>query len=415
MAQSEDYLTNVEGIGLSSDLRDLIARARQIGETSIGPSARSVDEGRKFPREAMAALHASGLTALYVPKVEDGAGLDPLASILPQVLIAMEVSAWCSSTSQVYGAHCAVLRQIGVLGDATLKRFFHREAVEGRFFASFGAEANADRFALGSRIEADGADYRLNGRKHFATSSTGSSWAMWLSLASDNTLKLPLVDLRGEGITIVDNWAGIGQRGTGSGVAVAENTSVPASFVMETSNPAFRMAFFENITNLVFAAQFAGIAMGAYRTALAHVRERTRPWRGLESASKDPFIRLRVAEMAIKINAARQLVIHAARVFEHHAQNPEFDALSGVATAQAKVIATEAALDVTSTIFQVMGASSATTTHGFDRYFRDARTLTLHDPVDRRRELIGMFDLGSDQDDLSIAPSAPATAAESAA
>ena len=415
MSELQDYLTKVETIGLDPELLKPVLATRRIGGSIIAPVAKSVDEDRRFPQESMDALHAEGLTTLYVPQARGGAGLDPVTSMLPHVLIAMELSAWCSSTGQVYGAHVSVQRQLGMLASEDMKQFFDREALEGRYFASLGAEPGANRFAIGSRLEKCGADYRLNGRKQFATSSTGSAWAMWMSITPDDAIILPMVNLRAPGITVVDNWEGVGQRGTGSGIALAENAPVVATHIMETNHPAFRLAYFENVSNLIFAAQFVGIATGAYRAALGYVRERTRPWRGVESPSQDPYIRLRVADMAIKINAARQLVIHAARVFEHGAMNHDADMLTGVAVAQAKIMATETALEVTTNIFQVMGASSATTTHGFDRYFRDARTLTLHDPVDRRRELVGMYELGSTEGSFSIAPSAPVPLREPAA
>src|SRR6476620_9194291 len=116
-------------------------------------------------------------------------------------------------------------------------------------------------------------------------------------------------------------------------------------------------------------------AWGAYRNAIAYVKTKTRPWKGLSSATQDPFIRLQVADMDVKIGAARQVVIQAARIFEHSSGAAERDSLCATAVAQAKVAATETALDVTSAIFQVMGASSATATNGFDRYFREPARL----------------------------------------
>jgi alkylation response protein AidB-like acyl-CoA dehydrogenase/acetyl esterase/lipase len=398
MNEDQDYLSQVEGIGLPPQHLELVRRVRQVGREIIGPAAPAVDSDRRYPHEAMAALHAAGLTTLYVPERAGGLGLSAASSILPQALITMELSAWCSSTAQIYGAHCNVLRYVSILGGDELQSIFHKQAVDGLFFGAFGSENNADRFALGSRMQPDGADYRLTGKKHFATSSTGSSWAYWLSLTHDGRLLMPMVDLRAPGITIIDNWMGVGQRGTGSGVVVADNVHIPAGHVMWGESPENRPSLFENAMNLIFAAQFAGLAIGAYRTAIAYVREKARPWRGLTSATQDPFLRLRVADMAVKINAARQMVIHAGRAFEQFAADASFDPLTAIAVSQAKVITTETALDVTSGIFQVMGASSATTTYGFDRYFRDARTLTLHDPVDRRRELIGSIELGSAED-----------------
>ena len=398
MTEPEDQLTKVESVDLPPEQVELIRRVRQVGAEVIGPLAQEVDTERRFPREAMTALHAAGLALLYVPKAAGGTGLDPATSILPQMLVQMELASWCSSTAQVYGSHCAVLRYIGLLGSDTLRDFFYNEALEGRFFASFGSEGNANKFAIKSGLERVGSHYKLNGRKHFATSSTGSSWAFWVCMTPDGQMIMPIVDLRAPGITVIDNWMGVGQRGTGSGVVEAKDVVVPADHVLTSDHPAYRIVLIENAVHLNFAAIYTGIAMGAYRTAISYVREKTKPWRGLDSAPRDPYLRLRVADMSVQINAARQLVIHAARIYEKFAENPAADSIAAVAVAQAKVMATQAAVEVTSEVFQVMGASSATTAYGFDRYFRDARTLTLHDPVDRRRELIGAMELGSERD-----------------
>lgn len=413
MTELHDYLTRVEAIDITVEQAELIRRVRKVGAETAGPAAKDVDTDRRFPSEAMAALHAAGLNALYIPKASGGLGFAPTA-VLPQVLMQIELASWCSSTAQVFASHCAVQRYMGMLGSDTLKAFFYKEAVDGRYFASFGAEANADKFAIKSTLERVDSDYRLNGRKHFATSSTGSSWAFWVSVTPEAELIMPIVDLRAPGVTIIDNWMGVGQRGTGSGVVVAEDVAVPADHVLRSDHPAFRMVLIENAVHLNLAAIYVGIGLGAYRAALSYVREKAKPWRGVDSAAQDPFLRLRVADMAVKINAARQLVINAARVYETFAQTPDADPLTAVAVAQAKVMATEASLEVTSGIFQIMGASSATSAHGFDRYFRDARTLTLHDPVDRRRELIGAVELGSDRDFAETLLAEPGVAAATA-
>lgn len=392
-----DYQAMVEEIDLAPEHVEVLRRARKVGADIVGPAAKEVDTYRRFPREAMDGLHTAGLTALYVPKALGGMGISPLAP-MAQTLIQMEVASWCSSTSQLYGATCNTLRYISMVASPPVKEFFQREALQGHFFAAFGAESNTDKFAIKSKLEGTADGYRLNGRKNFATSSTGATWAGWVSITPDGEVVMPIVDIRSPGITVIDNWNGVGQCGTGSGVVEAEMVAVPSDHVLKTNDPGFRMSLMENAVHLNFAAIYAGIAMGAYREALTYVREKARPWRGLESATQDPYLRLRVADMATKIKAARIMVINAAKVYEKFADDAGADPVIAVAVAQAKVIAAETALDVTSNIFQVMGASSATTAHGFDRYFRDARTITLHDPIDRRREYIGTIELGSDRD-----------------
>ncbi|WP_233567726.1 acyl-CoA dehydrogenase family protein [Cohnella faecalis] len=91
--------------------------------------------------------------------------------------------------------------------------------------------------------------------------------------------------------------------------------------------------------------------------------------------------------------ASRQLVLHAARLLQAYQETPELLPSVRAAASHAKIIATETALEVTSGIFQTMGARAATRENNFDMYYRNARTLTLHDPVDKHRETVGRLQL----------------------
>lgn len=401
MNEFQDYLAKVESLGFTPEQNAVLQLYRDAGREVIGPAGRQVDQDRVFPRASVDALRARELIGLCIPKAYGGLGAGSPGDQVLLMAATMELASWCSSTSQVMSAHNACMQLVAAVGTEAQKRFFFGEALQGHLFATFGAEANANRFMIGSKIAPAGDGFALTGRKHFATSSTGAKWALWVAVNDEGELLLPIIELAAPGVTVTDNWAGIGQRGTGSGVAAAESVAVPAANVLDASHPNFRDGS-TTMGNLQFAAQFTGMAIGAYRSALAYVRDKSRPWKGLEHASEDPFIRLRVADMSVKIQAARAMVLQAAQVLKIYEDDPSMDELVAVGVSQAKVMATEAALDVTSQVFQVMGASSATTTHGFDRFFRNARTLTLHDPVDRRREMIGMHELGFVAPDVLI-------------
>jgi alkylation response protein AidB-like acyl-CoA dehydrogenase len=419
MNEFQDYLAKVESLGFTPEQNAVLQLYRDAGREVVGPNGRQVDQDRVFPRASVDALRGRGLPGLCIPKAYGGLGAGSQGDQLLLMAATMELASWCSSTSQVMSAHNACMQLVAAVGTEAQKQFFFGEALQGHLFATFGAEANANRFMIGSKIAPSGKGFALTGRKHFATSSTGAKWALWVAVNDAGELLLPIIELAAPGVTVTDNWAGIGQRGTGSGVAAAENVAVPAAHVLDALHPNFRDGS-TTMGNLQFAAQFTGMAIGAYRSGLAYVRDKSRPWKGLEHASEDPFIRLRVADMSVKIQAARAMVLQAAQVLKTYEDDPSMDELVAVGVSQAKVMATEVALEVTSQVFQVMGASSATTTHGFDRFFRNARTLTLHDPVDRRREMIGMHELGFAGPDVLIikasghAGAAPAGAAPAA-
>ncbi|OMF38324.1 hypothetical protein BK133_02010 [Paenibacillus sp. FSL H8-0548] len=375
----------------------ILQQARGLGERYLGPAAWQVDQDARYPHEAIHSLIEAGLTSITVPTNAGGLGAGFGGDVLLLPLVLMELAAWCSSASQVFTLHNTGVQLVHALGNSEQQSyFFDQVAGEGKLFASFGSEAGADRFKLGSELAAVEGGFCMNGTKIFATGSTGAKWAIWRSVRSDiegtqeERFTMPIVDLAAAGVTVIDDWDGIGQRGTGSGTVKAENVFVPNEHVIGSSGEFSRVQDFFNIQfHIHFAAQYVGIAAGALRDALVYVKEKSRSWTVGAAAADDPAIQLRIGEMDAKLAAARQLVLRAARLLQAAQDNSDLYASAALASSQAKVVATSVSLEITSDVFQLMGARAATRKYGFDRYFRNARTLTLHDPVDKQRELLG--------------------------
>jgi alkylation response protein AidB-like acyl-CoA dehydrogenase len=384
--------------GLTERQLQVTEQLRLLGEEHIGPAALKVDREGRYPHEAMDALKQAGLAALAVPEAAGGGGAGYGGDVVLLPLALMEIASWCSSTSQVFTLHNTGVQLVHALGDAAQRQYFFREATEGAvWFASFGSEAGANRFAMQSSLTKVDGGYRLNGEKIFATGSPGAKWAIWRAVptaAAEKTagesMLLPLVELSAPGITVIDDWDGIGQRGTGSGRVKAEQAFIPANHVIGKPGAYQSVeAFFNTQFHIHFAAQFVGIAAGALREAIAYIKEKSRPWTPGTATVDEASVQLRLGEMDVKLEAARQLVLRAARLLGAAQRQPELYAAAAIAASQAKVLATSASLELTSDLFQLMGARAATRSFGFDRYFRNARTLTLHDPVDKQRELLG--------------------------
>jgi alkylation response protein AidB-like acyl-CoA dehydrogenase len=386
----------VEQLDLTPEQARVLRKVRELGRTRIGPAARRVDEEADYPYEAVEALVEAGLTALAVPAAYGGAGAGYGGDVVLLPLVLMEIASWCSSASQVLALHNSAVQYIHALGTEEQKRYFFGEVTEGRLFGSFGSEDHARVPRVRSSLTRVEGGYLLNGTKKFATGSPAAKWAFWHSILAEEAhldqpkLLMPVVELAADGVTIHGDWDGIGQRGTGSGTVTAQNVFVP-DFQVIGYPGAFTdlQTFFGAQFNVHFAAQFTGIAFGAYREALHYVREKLA--RGGTGA--DSVLALRLGELSAKLTAARQLVLHAARVLEASRTDEVLVTAAAVAASEAKIVTTDIALQVTTDIFQVMGARSATKAHGFDRFYRNARTLTLHDPVDQHRINVGMLQL----------------------
>ena len=363
--------------------------------------AKQVDQERTYPFSSIDALREAGLISLAVPKKYGGHGAGYKGNVVLLPLVLMELASWCSSTSQVIALHNSGVQLVHALGNEEQKAFFFNEVVQGHLFGSFGSEAGANRFKMNNTIQKTDNGYLLNGTKIFATGSPGAKWAIWRSVSIDSegnqneNYMTPIVDLTSPGITVIDDWDGIGQRGTGSGKVVADDAFIPENHIAgEMGDYPLAEPFFNIQFHIHFAAQFVGIAKGALREATEYVKESARPWSDAKTAAEDPVTQLRIGDMAAKLAAAEQLVLHAAQLLQSYDLHPERRKAIEMAATHAKIIATETSLDVTNSIFQVMGARAATQGYNFDMYYRNARTLTLHDPVDRQRQLAGKFQLG---------------------
>ncbi|ANY67258.1 hypothetical protein BBD42_12845 [Paenibacillus sp. BIHB 4019] len=404
MFNDELLLQLVEQTEYTQRQAELLAQLRRIGKQSIGPAAIQVDNEGTYPYSSLAALKSEGLQNLSVPGAFGGFGAGYKGDAVLLVLALMELASWCSSTSQVFALHNTGVQLVHAMGDAGQQRFFFEEVRRGHLFGSFGSEAGANRFVLANTLRKAEGGYRLNGKKIFATGSPGAKWAFWRSVSDDapgnqdERYMMPIAELNGAGITIHNDWDGIGQRGTGSGTVIAEDAFIPEAHVMGGPGAyAAHAPFFAAQFHIHFAAQYVGIAIGAFREAAAYLKEKARPWSEAKTAAEDPIAQLRVGEMAAKLSSAQQLVVRGARLLQAvnvRQGDPELHRAVQAAASHAKIIATDTALDVTNAIFQIMGARSATRSCNFDRYYRNARTLTLHDPVDKQREAAGKHELG---------------------
>ncbi|WP_171056046.1 acyl-CoA dehydrogenase family protein [Paenibacillus sinopodophylli] len=375
----------------------LLQQVRKIAEHEIGPAAWLVDHEARYPQEAMEALKAAGLIGAAVPEAAGGHGAGYGGDVVLLPLLLMELASWCSSASQVFALHNTGVQLVHALGSEKQQSFLFNEVIgKGQLFASFGSEASADRFKLGSELSIIQGGYLLNGTKIFATGSPAAKWAIWRSVLSEASgsqeerFRMPIVDLEASGITIKDDWDGIGQRGTGSGTVVAVNVFVPNEHLIgDTAGYGKVQLFFNTQFHIHFAAQYVGIADGALREAVQYLKAKSRSITAGIPVIEESLIQVRIGEMDAKLESARQLVLRAARLLQAAQANTELYPSAAIAASQAKVVATTVSLEVTSDVFQLMGARAAARKYGFDRYWRNARTLTLHDPVDKQREWLG--------------------------
>lgn len=261
---------------------------------------------------------------------------------------------------------------------------------------------------LDTRLQAEsaGGGYLLNGVKGYCSGTRGSQW-MTLSAqdAASGKVLLAVLPTGREGIEVRDDWDPVGQRQTDSGSVVFSNVRLSQDEILRvpeavpTPFQTLRTCF----AQLVLVNLYAGIAAGALGEAKRQAHARGKPWpqSGLANIGDDPYMLHRFAEMYVQGMTAGVLADRAAALLEHaFARGPALAAQErgevALAIASAKVVAHRAGLFAADELFEVTGARGTAAALGLDRYWRNIRTHSLHDPLDYKLSVIGRWILNDE-------------------
>ncbi|MDO0910003.1 SfnB family sulfur acquisition oxidoreductase [Streptomyces sp. DT2A-34] len=353
------------------------------------------DARRRLPHAEVARLSESGLLGVTVPAEFGGADVrtETLAEIF-RLLASAD-----ASLAQIPQSHFVYVNVLRLQGTRQQQEFFLGEVLAGKRFGNAQSEAGSHVQDIRTRLRLrpDGV-YILDGGKHYSTGALFADWIPVLARADDDNLHVAYVPRDAPGLTVVDDWDGMGQRTTASGTVRLESVPVPADRVVPHHLTLQGPQLHGADAQLPHAAIDAGIASGALAEAVEFVRTKSRPWfesvgEGHATAAEDPLLIQRFGELAIRVRAADALVATAARSVDSARADPTDDsaAEASIAVAAAKVTAAEAAVDIGSALFEVAGTRSALDSLGPHRHGRDARTHTLHDPTRWKVQHIGRY------------------------
>ncbi|MET7482208.1 SfnB family sulfur acquisition oxidoreductase [Streptomyces sp. NPDC005538] len=376
---------------IADDAEALVLAAALADEFRATASAR--DTERRLPRAELDRLSASGLLAVTVP-VEHG-GADVSARTLAEIFRLLGSAD--GSLAQIPQSHFAYVNVIRRQGTPDQRKFFFAELLAGRRFGNAQSEAGTQHVQdIRTRLtpRPDGS-YELTGVKHYSTGALFADWIPVLARAEHDNLHVAYVPSDAEGVTIVDDWDGMGQRTTASGTVRLEAVAVPADRVLPHHLTFEGPQLHGAVAQLLHAAIDTGIAGGALAEAAEFVRTKSRPWfeSGVETAAEDPLLIQRFGELALQVRASEALLIQAAAAVDaaRAALNDDSAAEASVAVAAAKVHAAQTAVEVAGALFEVSGTRSALNSLNLHRHWRDARTHTLHDPARWKIQHIGRY------------------------
>jgi len=382
--------TPVPSAHVIADDAEALKTAAELAE-EFRPGAAERDARRLLPHAELDRLSASGLLAVTVPAGYGGA--DVSARTLAEVFRLLASAD--ASLAQIPQSHVVYLEVLRRQGTAEQQAFFFAQALAGRRFGNAQSEAGTRHVQdIRTRLERrDDGSYLLTGVKHYCTGALFAHWIPVLARAEDGALHVAYVPRDAPGLTVVDDWDGMGQRTTASGTVRLDGVPVPADRVVPHHLTFTGPQLHGATAQLLHAAIDAGIAAGALAQAAEFVRTASRPWfeSGCDTAAEDPLLIQRFGELAIRVRAADALLAAAAEAVDTARGNLTDDtaAEASIAVAAAKVTAAEAAVETGSALFEVSGTRSALDSLNLHRYWRDARTHTLHDPVRWKVQHIG--------------------------
>jgi alkylation response protein AidB-like acyl-CoA dehydrogenase len=374
------------------DAEGWLARAAEVAAV-LAADAAARDKAAATPYAEVQLLKDSGLVTLLGPVEHGGAGQDwPTA-----YRVVREVAKADGSIGQLLGYH--YLWNWAARLVATREQWEHVEAEAARNQWFFGGAVNPRDKDVVVRDEGD--TLTFTGRKSFSTGSKVSDVTVLEGvLEGTDDHVFAIVPSDSEGLTFHDDWDNIGQRLTESGGVTIDTVRVPWSAAAGYVDKQFRPRVYNTLNvptiQLVFVNFYLGIATGALETAATYTRTKARAWLhgGHEHAVDEPYVIDTYGDLTAKLWAAEALADAVAAEGQKLHDDPdavteqargEFE----VRVAAVKARATDVALEVTNRIFEVTGARATASAEGLDRFWRNVRTHTLHDPVAYKRREIG--------------------------
>lgn len=343
------------------------------------------DLERILPHDELDQLAQSGLLAISIPSEYEG--IDVSNVVLAEVTAILSEAD--SSIGQIPQGHFHALEALRQYATEEQKQFFFGRDRAGDRFSSAISESSEK--TIGSpitRIIGDGAGYRINGRKEYLTGILFADWIAISALDATELMTLSFVPRTTEGVRIIDDWDSFGQRVNGSGTAILENIHVDRSSVVPYHRAFGRQTTIGSVGQIINAGVDLGIARAAFRETLEYVRN------GADS-SEDALAIAKIGEVAIRLEAATALIEYAGLKVDTAQVDPTeaHAAEASITVTAAKVLAAEAALEASNTLFDLAGAASTKVSQNLDRYWRNARAHASQDPLRRKHHLVGNYHL----------------------
>jgi alkylation response protein AidB-like acyl-CoA dehydrogenase len=363
------------------ELRSVV---RALADAKIAPFAAEVDEDARFPREAYDALVAAELQAIHVPEAYGGAQGDALAS----AIVVEEVARACASSSLIPGVNKLASLPVIFSGSEALKQEFLPGLASGETLWSYAlseTDAGSDAGAMKTTAVATGDSWTLNGSKKWITNA-GESHIYTVLAVTDKEkgarggITAFVVKKDDPGVSFGAPEKKLGIKGSPTREVYLDNVVIPDSRRIGEVGAGFGIAMTTlDHSRIAIAAQAVGIAQGALDFAAGYIKERKQFGKAIAEFQGIQFM---VADMSMKLEAARQLTYAAAARSERGDSDLTFFG------AASKCYASDVAMEITTDAVQLLGGYGFTRDYPVERMMRDAKITQIYEGTNQVQRIV---------------------------
>ncbi|MDP1877177.1 MAG: acyl-CoA dehydrogenase family protein [Actinomycetota bacterium] len=368
---------------LSEEHEALRAAVRDLVADKIAPRASEIDETAEFPWDVYEALRDARFHAIHIPEQYGGEGGDALAACL----VIEEISRACMSSALIPSVNKLGTLPLMVSGSEQLKAEYLPKVASGeaRFsYALSEREAGSDAASMKARAVAGDGGWVLNGQKSWISNAGISTYYTVMAVTEPGIgsrgISAFVVHADDPGFSLGTPERKLGIHGSPTREIHFEDCWIPADRIIGEPGTGFKTAMTTlDHTRVTIGAQAVGVAQGALDVALAYAQDRQQFGKPISSFQGIQFM---LADMAMKLEAARQLVYAAAARSERDAADLTFFG------AAAKCFASDVAMEITTDAVQVLGGAGYTKDWPVERYMRDAKITQIYEGTNQVQRIV---------------------------
>lgn len=388
----------IEDLSISADYEKVASKYRAIFE-KIAQGVVEREQQRILPYEQIDWLKHAGFGALRVPVKFGGDGVS-----LPQLFqLLTELAKADSNIVQALRGHFAFVEDRLNAHKFKNQELWFKRFVQGDLVGNAWTEIGHVKIGdVITRVTQNNNQLLVNGKKYY---STGTIFADWVDLfAYDERTDqhvIAAISRHASGVEVQDDWDGFGQKTTGSGTLTLSNVAIEADHILPFEQRfKYQTAFYQ----VIHLATLSGIAQSAVATFIHEVQKRDRIFShgNADLVRNDPQILQVIGKASAQAYASESITTQTAEALqcayishfsESEVKNIQANNDAELEAAQGQVVISDLVLDLTSKLFNALGASASTTTKQLDRFWRNARVVSSHNPIVYKEKVIGDWEV----------------------